>query len=420
MEKGLNTLKNRAKQNRTLLNNLSYLSLLQFFNLLLPLVTYPYLIRVLGKDTFGLVIFAQAIIGYLLIFVSFGFNISATKEISIHRNNKEKLNEIVSSILIIKGLLFLLSLMILLGLLLLIPMAKGHEWLFCLTMWICFYDLIFPIWYFQGIEQMKYITYLTLLSRLVFLGLIFLLIHSSNDYLLVPLINGIGSCIAGTVSLLIIFRLHGLDFKWQQFNTLKHYFSESVPIFISNLSSKIYVSTNKVIAGTFLSMADVAYYDLAEKIIAVFKIPQSILSQAFFPRISKEKNRLFIKKTLVLSLIINMVLFLILIIFSKHLILLLGGSTMLNATLVVNILAITVPVIAVSNVFGIQFLIPFGYNKTFSRIIIISGFLYLVLAFIIWLTTQFTIVNISVITVVTELFVTAYMFYYSKKYQLWN
>ena len=67
--------------------------------MLLPLITYPYLIRVLGKEIYGLIVFAQAVVGYLVILVGFGFNISATKEISIHRDNKEKLNEIVSSVI---------------------------------------------------------------------------------------------------------------------------------------------------------------------------------------------------------------------------------------------------------------------------------------------------------------------------------
>jgi len=76
--------------------------------MLIPLLTYPYLIRVLGKETYGLVVFVQAIVAYMVILVGFGFNISATREISIHRENKEKLNEIVSSVLIVKSLFFFL------------------------------------------------------------------------------------------------------------------------------------------------------------------------------------------------------------------------------------------------------------------------------------------------------------------------
>lgn len=388
--------------------------------MLIPLITYPYLIRVLGKETYGLVVFAQAIVGYLLILVSFGFNISATREISVHRDNKSKLSEIVSSVLIIKGFFFILAFLILAILLFVIPKANDYKALFLISMSICLYDVIFPIWYFQGIERMKYITFITLFSRLVFLGLIFILIHNSTDYLFLPIINGIGALVAGTCALIIIFRKHQIMFKWQPYKLLKYYFKDSIPIFVSNISISLYVSTNKVITGTFLGMEVVAYYDLAEKLTGIMKIPQNILSQSLFPKISKEKNIALIKRIFKLSIIVNVSLFILLLLFSKYIILLLGGEQMLPAQAVINILAITVPIIAMSNIFGFQLLIPFGYGKSFSKVIVTSGFVYLFQILFIWFTVGFSIVNISIITLITEIFVTGYMFYYCKKFKLWS
>ena len=388
--------------------------------MLLPLITYPYLIRVLGKETYGLIVFAQAIIGYLAILVGFGFNISATKEVSIHRDNKEKLSEIVSSVFIIKGTLFVLAFLILAVLLRFIPQAKGYEVLFVLAMWICLYDVVFPIWYFQGIEKMKYITYITLASRLTFLGLIFVLIHSPKDYLFLPIINGIGAILAGIISLLIVFGTHRVKFGLQPYKQLKYYFIDSIPIFVSNVSIRLYVNTNKVIVGAFLGMEEVAYYDLGEKITSMAKIPQRILSQTLFPKISKDKNLGFIKRIFKLSVFINMLLFICVLLFSKQIVLLLGGPQMINSIIVVNILAITIPIIAMSNVFGIQILIPFGHNREFSRVIVTSGLVYLFQLLIIWLTFGFSIITISIAIVITQIFVTGYMFYFCRKYHLWN
>lgn len=419
MKKHISNIRKKAGRHKTLIQNFSYLSALQVFNLLLPLIVFPYLIRVLGKETYGLVVFAQAIIGYLVILVDFGFNISATKEVSIHRENKEKLNEIVSSVLLIKGGLFLLAVAILSALVFIIPQAQPYKALFYLTLWMCFYDVIFPIWYFQGIEQMKYITYITLVSRLTFLSLIFILIHHPNDYLFVPIINGFGALLAGAVALVIVFGRHKVKFRWQQTNQLKHYFKDSVPIFVSNVSIRLYVSTNKIIVGAFLGMTEVAYYDLAEKVTTALKIPQSILSQALFPKISKEKNIDFIKRIFKLSLLVNLALFIGVLVGSKYIVLLLGGQQMLNAIVVLNILSITVPVVSMSNIFGVQLLLPFGHNKIFSRVILSSGLVYLTQALVIWIIAGFTIINVSIITVTTEIFVTGYMFYYCKKFRLW-
>ena len=420
MNKHIKNIREKAGRHKTLIQNFSYLSALQVFNMLIPLITYPYLIRVLGKETYGLVVFAQAVIGYLVILVGFGFNISATKEVSIHRDNKEKLSEIVSSVLIIKSGLFLISMIILCSLVFLIPQAKEYKILFFLTMWMCLYDVIFPMWYFQGIEKMKYITYITLLSRLTFLGLIFIFIHNSSDYLFIPIINGIGALIAGITSLYIVFRKHQIHFVIHSISILTKYFKGSIPIFLSNVSSRLYVSTNKVIVGAFLGMTEVAYYDLAEKVTTVLKIPQSILSQALFPKISKEKNLNFIKQIFKYSILLNITLFIGVMVGSKYIVLLLGGQQMLDAILVLNILALTVPVIAMSNIFGIQLLIPFGFNKTFSKVIIASGLIYLLQALLIWGSFGFTIINVSIITVTTELFVTSIMFFYCKKYKLWR
>ena len=163
----LNKLKKAVSQNKRIISNFSYLSVLQLFNILSPLIAYPFLIKALGKETYGLVIFAQAVVGYLVILVAFGFNITATKKVSIHRDDKNKLSEIISSVLIVKTALLVISFLMMSGMLIYIEQAKNYETLFFLTMWMVLYDVIFPQWYFQGIEKMKYITYITLVLSLI-------------------------------------------------------------------------------------------------------------------------------------------------------------------------------------------------------------------------------------------------------------
>ena len=103
MNKNLRKVKDIAKRNKGLIQNFSYLTSLQVFNMLVPLFTYPYLIRILGKETYGLVIYAQVVVGYLLILVNYGFNTYAVREVSVHRDSKTDLSEITSSIFILKS-----------------------------------------------------------------------------------------------------------------------------------------------------------------------------------------------------------------------------------------------------------------------------------------------------------------------------
>ncbi len=415
----MNKIKKTIRANKVIVQNLSYLSVLQLFNMAVPLLTYPYLIRVLGKETYGLVIFAQALVGYLVILVNFGFNISATKEISVHRDDKNKISEIVSSVFILKGILFFVSLGILFVLLYLIPQAEGYRILFYLTMYLCLYDWLFPIWYFQGIERMKYITILNVISRTIFLVLIFVFIHNKDDFLWLPIIHGVGAIVASLIALYIIFFRQKISFMLPTSKVIFSYFKDAVPIFISNVSIQLYVRSNKVIIGTFLGLADVAYYDLAEKIANLLKTPQYILNQVLFPKISKEKDIGFVKGVFKITFWLNMALFLLVLIFIKPIIMLLGGAEMLPAIPVVVILAITIPLVTMSTVFTMQLLLPFGYNKLFGKIILSSAVFYVLSMLILWFTFGFTIENIALVTVLTEVFVLSVLYYYCVKKGLW-
>jgi O-antigen/teichoic acid export membrane protein len=411
-------IKTLAKNNSTIIGNFSYLSALSIFNLLIPIATYPYLIRVLGKEPYGIIVFAQAIIGYLVIIVGFGFNTSATKDVSINRDNKDKLNEIVSSVLILKGLLLIISFIILILILYFIPQAHGYYSLFFLTMWLAYYDFIFPVWYFQGIEKMKYITYFTLISKLTFLALIFVFIKSPQHYLRVPLINAIGSILAGFCSLYIIFIQHKIQFHFQKIAVLKKYFTESLPLFVSSISVTVFVQANKIIIGAWIGMGEVACYDLAERIVQLLKSPQMLITQAIFPKTSKEKNTAFIKKMMLISFFIALVLFTLTQIFANLIIKILGGREMELSVRLLRVLSVAIIIVYISQYTSVHTLLANGYNSIWMKLILVSGVLYLTLVVGLGFTGRITALNLVYISLISELYVLISSYYYSRKYNL--
>jgi PST family polysaccharide transporter len=383
--------------------------------LLLQLVTYPYLIRVLGKDTYGIIVYSQAIISYFIIFINFGFDFSATLQISVNRDQKDKLTEIISSTFIIKLFIFLCSLMILLFIFKYIPYSKDYATLIYITFFLSLYNVFFPVWYFQGIEKMGYITIFSLSSRIFFLIMIFVFVKSPEDYLLVPIINGLGSIPICISSLYLIVIKHKIPLKLQSLNNLIYYIRDSYLIFISNLSSTIYLASNKVIVGSFLGLTEVAYYDLAEKIINIAKLPQVILTSALFPKIGKEKNSAFVLKMFVFSLFVNILIMILIIISSDWLVLILGGNDMYSAGTIIRILSITIPIIAISSIFGTQYLLPFNHKIQFTRTYILCGFLYFFCCIGIYFYVGFTIYNLLALIILVELFVTIIMYVYVKR-----
>lgn len=409
---------NSLAKHRTIVKNFGYLSILQVINLLIPLATYPYLIRVLGKDSYGLVIYAQAIIGYLLILVKFGFDVSAMNLISIHRDNKNKLSEIVSSTLVLKSILFLCSIILLYIFLCYVPVGQKNQLLFILCMWICLYDILFPIWYFQGIEKMQYITVITLISRLIFLIFIFILIKAPDDYLFVPIINGGGALLSGITALYIVFVKHRIKFILPGLNDINKLFKESLTIFLSSSSIKIYLNANKVVLGTFFGVVQVAYYDLGEKLLNVAKIPLGLITQAIFPKISKERNIKFLNRLMKYTLIGTIIIYLIIYISAPLIVELVGGLDMVRSIPVVRILCLNIILVGLSQYMGSIRLVPFGYSKELLKATFSSLLFYCFLVFILYITEYLSLNNIAWSSVLVDLWIVIIYTIICKRYKL--
>jgi O-antigen/teichoic acid export membrane protein len=379
-----NSLFSKLKKHHIILENFGYLGIIEIFNLVIPLMTYPYLIRTLGKDTFGLVIYAQAIVSYLVIIVSFGFSMSATKQVSLYRNDQKKLNEIVSTVLFIKGILFLLTALILVVVLFLLPQAIGHKILFVYTLWMCLYDFIFPVWFYQGIEKMKYITLLTLTSRLIFLVLIFVIIQSPSDYLKVPLINGIGSLTAGIISLYIVLSKFNIKLRFPSLSSIKFHLKDSYSLFLSDLIIAIKDKSNYLLIGAIIGHGAVTEFDLALKIKGVFSIPIDLINKALYPKISKERNMIFMQKSMWLTFILTTGITILAFLFARPITNLLGGGGMKDIVQITRILLVSIPPFTLSyflavnciNAHGRYFLLLKGmiYTTGFYVFFIIFGY----------------------------------------------
>jgi len=322
----------KAKENKVLLSNFFSLSALQMATYLFPLITFPYLVRILGIELFGVLSMATAIVAYFQIFVDYGFDLSATKEISIHREEHSKLIEIFSSVLIIKFIFMIISFLLLTLLIFSFEKLTENWEVYYFTFGLVLGQTLFPIWFFQGIEKMKYITILTIISKFIFTISIFIFVKESTDYKIVPLLYAVGSIVSGLIALYIIKRDFNITIKWQKLEVIKKYLHDGWYIFVQRFYVNLYTTTNIVILGILTSDMIVGFFAIAKRIIAIFGQLFKIVSNVYYPYFSKKfsfnpKHSLQnLAKLSFLMLILSTLSMLLIFIFDKSIVILIAGE----------------------------------------------------------------------------------------------
>jgi len=404
---------------KRLTGNFLSLSILQALNYILPLITLPYLVRVLGPEKYGLISFAQAFIGYFIMITDYGFGLSATREVSIYRDDKEKVSEIFSSVMTVKILLGILSFVVL-GLVLLSVPKFGQDWLiYIFTFGMVIGNILFPVWFFQGVEKMKWITILNIVARGIFTVCIFIFVHKESDYLNVAIINSLGSLVAGIISLIVIFKNFKVKFVFPKIESIKHQLKEGWHIFISNIATSLYTTSNTFILGLFTNNTIVGYYSGAEKIIKAVEGLISPISQTIYPYLSKlvseskEKALVFLQKLTKFIGGTTFLVSLLIFILSPLIVKIILGDQYQQSILPLRILSFIPFIIALSNIFGIQTMLTFNMKSSFLKILSSAAILSLSLSFL--LIPFLKQIGVSISWLITEIFVTVSMFFTLKK-----
>lgn len=367
--------KNFFKNNSLILQNLSYITLLELFVVISPLITYPYLIKTLGMKLYGFVIIAQVIVSYAVILINFGFRRISAKDISIYRDDKNKLSEILSSIFTIRAIICFITFIIYFIVISIIPQYNEHLMLFIFSFGLTFNELLFPQFYFQGIEKMKYITIINLTINTIFIFLIFIFIKEESDYFYVPLFKSIGFIIGGLYSLFIIFYFHKIKFKRPKLSVIKFYINDALPILSTELITTIKDKFGYILISTFIGVNELVIYDLGSKFTNILVKPVNIFSKVILPKIAKEKNVTLLKKTTVGSFIC-----MVLIIITFNLNLPFAVDFFLSKKvdlLPFRIFSIAPLFLALSSFLASSGIIAFGYNKYIFHSIVITTVVYL-------------------------------------------
>lgn len=378
IKKQINQIK-ESKDGRTLVANFSYLTLLQVAGYIFPLITMPYLARVIGVDGFGKIAFAAAIIVWFQTISDWGFNFTATRDVAQNRDNKDKLSEIFSRVLWSRCILMFISLIILIICINIIPIIKENSAIILVTFLIVPGHIMFPDWFFQAMERMKYTTILNLVSKLLFTIAVFVFIKDSSDYILQPLFISLGFLFSGIFSMWIIIHRWGYKLIRPSFSEISFTIKNSTNVFINNITPTLYNSFSILLLGYYGGPVSNGIFNAGEKFVTITQQFMNVVTRTFFPFLSRriDKHYLYEKINILLSIIATIILF----IFSPYLIKLFFTPDFYQAITVLKILTISIVFMSLTNVYGTNYLIIRGYEVQLRNITVISSILGFVISF---------------------------------------
>jgi polysaccharide transporter, PST family len=414
----INILK-RIKSNKELKNvsnNFLSLSVLQVLNTFLPLLILPFLVRKLGLENFGLLIFSQAFVTYFSIIIDYGFNISATREISTHKKDKEYISKVFYSVFFIQMCLLIISIILVTLIIFSFELFKENYLLHYITFSMIIGQMLFPTWYFQGVENMKIVVILHFITRVIYTFLIFLLIDSENDLLYVAGLNSITILLAGICS----FYLSSKELKYSKLDLsyIIPFFKESSTVFISNFFSRLYSVTNSFLLGIFTNNLLVGIYSSFEKIINGLKGLYSPLLQALFPYLSRKEDKKNIIKNLILPIgLSGFIMMLVSYTFSDFFInLIFSDKTLLANIQYFNYMTIIPFLASINMLFNFLYLNSMKLYKERAIVMVSAGILNLIMSLILlYLNFEILSVVLSYIFVEIFLLIIGYYFYSKSK-----
>lgn len=398
---------------KVLVKNISSLFSIKIAGYLIPLITLPYMVQTLEPIGYGELMFAMAIIQYFILFVNYGFDLSATQQIAKSSGDKNEISLIFWNVLTVRVLMSLFGLVPLFLMCEFVVFTDGLSLILIYGYLSVFGAALFPQWLFQGKEQLGTISVMRVILQMISVPLIFLFISTPEDAWVAAILTSLPSLMISFYSFYlikkrgwVIFTRPTLHYMYKELNNGWH-------LFISTAAISLYTTSVTIVLGIIAGPISVAIYASANKLLQAAQGLYTPISSAFYPRINSLMSRdqddgfMMIRKLMKIQFFITSIISICLFLFAPLAIDLLFGKGFEESVTVLRIIAILPIVIGLSNIFGIQTLLICGYKNEFSKILLLSGVLNMTM--LIPLCYMYSFVGAALSVVVTEVVVTTLM-----------
>ncbi|MEZ0542960.1 flippase [Fibrella arboris] len=267
--------------------NVASLFSVQVANFLLPLLTVPYVVRIIGPERLGLLNFSLAYVTYFSLIINYGFDLAAVRAIAANRYDRVATSRIVSEVMAGKTLLWGLSTIIFAGITFWTPSFREHWLLHVCTYITCISTVLSPFWIYQAMEDLGRVAMFNLLVKILFTGAIFLVIHQPDDYVWQNLVLSVSQVLINAVALGVAAKRFGIHFFWPSLTQLVARFRADATLFFSNVMITLYASSTVFFLGMLSTAYAVGLYSAGTRLEGVaLTFVTMALNQALFPIIA--------------------------------------------------------------------------------------------------------------------------------------
>lgn len=357
------------------------LGIIQIMSLVLPLITLPYLTRVLGVNAFGQVAFAQIIFQYFIMITDWGFSWSATKEVALVKHDREKLSALFLRTWLAQLLLLLILFCVLLLAILYVPFFEKYKNIYLVGFSLVVGNVLLPLWLVQGLESSDKILKAQFCTKLLVLPLTFICVDNNQDAIWAIGVLGFTSILSGLATQYWIWSHLGLTGQKVSLIEIVTTLKDSANLFFSRVAISLYTTLIPVVLGSVSGHTNVAIYSLADKFRVAAQSVLAPISQALFPRLSylykhdPDEAKKLLKKSGLIILILSFLMSVILFFSAELIIYIFGGESFYPAVLILKILSPIPFIVCVSNLLGVQIMLPNNKIKAFNNILFVAAIL---------------------------------------------
>lgn len=368
------------KKYKQVIENFFSLSVLNAVNIVLQLITLPYILSIVGKANYGIYSYVFMVVQYIILFSTYGFNFSATKKISLLRDDNAAVTSIYNAVI---GCKMLIAIVLVVAVVLCSGWVFEEEIgfvMFLLGIGMIVGDILNPVWLFQGMEKMKFMTLVNSSSKIIFTVLVFFVVRSVDDFYLLILLNSCGYLLAGILSVFLAYKQFNVRLGIPRFGDMIAQFKDGGAMFGSTFGMNLYRNAHVLILKHFASNEAVGLFSAAEKVIHGFQSVIQPAAQALFPHMSlkfKDKNtkeRLSLMKKVMMPLVgLSIVAALFVYIFAPWISDILCGKDFRECIPLIRIMSLVIIFGEVNCIAGIVGLVNMDRQNYFFRSVLVTG-----------------------------------------------